>query len=380
MTRTAWTPGVLLAALLASPILAQDATEQIKQLDAQRRKLEMEERTKLQSQLSKIRTELAAGADLAAVRAAVQTAQKSLDQKLAGDAEIQAATKTEKDAADALTKAEGAAAGSDAGLQALKKDLAAATAKVAQAQLEQRNARSLLDQARERLSASPEAKDAAAKAAAAEKAYRDADKTSAPVAAAAKALAEATKAYDEKRKLLPEYKAVQDAQQAYDKLLQTDPGVQAAKTGRDAARKAYEDKLAALLAADAQGPAQIKKLKDADDAVKTAHDAARDTQAKLAEADRAAVSKDPKVVEARKALDAARTARRDAVAQRSAAEKKALTDATQAFNKALDAKLATDEKATAAAKALQDVDARIKDISDQVRKLRRPTTQTQPGK
>jgi len=370
MTRRALMCVVLPAVFAASSGLAQEAADQIKQLENEKRRLEREVRGPLYGKLREIRSKLVQEADMGNLRAAAAAARKPLDQKIKSDPEVGKAETVKNAASKALDQAVAVAVAADPGVAGFKKDLAAARAKMDEAGFEQRLAAFMLGEIRRSLSRSPQLREAADNAAKADRALRNLPQTHPQVAAARKALNDARKAYDEKTKSLPEYARMVQAQKAYDELMKTDPAAQAAAAERNRARKAYGDKLAAVVAADPDAKAQREKMRKAEQDMKDARAATGEIENKIRAATRDIATKHPKVAEARKRLNDAHNALRKVIAQQTAGEKKAFDAANKALNQKLEEKLKSDVEGAAVLAELKSVNEKIRDIQNQIRKVK----------
>jgi hypothetical protein len=408
---------------------APDPAEQIKQLRAQRERLKREGRDKLRAELARLKKELAKDADLAPLRTAVAEARKALDQKEQADPQILEAEKAYKAARQAYDKGKADAAATDPTVAALKQGVEAEYKRADEAEKSQKDAKAALSEMKKKLAQSPDVAEAAKKLKEAQDALDEVPKTSAAVGAAAKAvtdarelyekarralpeykaLAEADKAYDQARRALPEYKtrkddpkaydkaehalpeykarkaaeeayekarhalpeykARKDAEAAYAKQMSTDPAVLSAMEAVSKARKEYDQKLEALIAADPQGAELLAKIRKADSDIEDARKNRAGIRKRLDDAERASAKNSPVVAEARKAYEAAYEARKKVVDERTVAEEKVLDEAGKAFDKKLDEKLAADVKAAAIAQELKATEARIDELKKQITAL-----------
>jgi hypothetical protein len=430
MTATLRSAGILLAALLTVPALAQTPAEQMKKLDDQRHKLQREDREAINEQLYKIRAKFVQDPDLAALKAAADKAQKALADKRKSDPDLAAADKVQKAAADALAKARAAAAAADPTLAALDKQVLDLNKQIEAADGDFERARRMLRDAQRKLADSQAMRDAAVVAQAAETAVHDLPKTLLSLADAGKALAEAEQLYDKARRELPEYRALQnaetayekarqampeyakrsenpqayakaladlsarkayedaqatnekarldlpeykvcdDAKKAYDKLMTTDPAVVAAVAARDAARKNLQTRLETLLIDDPDGAAALTAQKKSEDAAAEARKLREDVRTKQDKRARETAAANPAVVEARKAYDEAQAVFYKISTDKTAEDQKAYREASRALEQKLAEKLSADAEGAPLMAKLKAIDAKIQDLSDQVHKMR----------
>ena len=370
MTRRALMCVVLPAVFAASSGLAQEAADQTKQLENEKLRLEREVRGPLYGKLREIRSKLVQEADMGDLRAAAAAAQKALEQKTKSDPAVLEAEAGKNAASKALDQAVAGAAAADPDVVGLKKDLDAAYGKRDEAGFEQRLAAFMLGEVRRRLSRSPQLREAADNATKADRALTNLPQTHPQVAAARKALDDARKAYDAKTKSLPEYARMVQAQKACDELMKTDPAAQAAAAERSRARKAYEERLVALVAADPDAKAQTEKMRKAEQDMKDARAATREIENKIRAATRAIATKHPKVAEARKGLNDAHNALRKVVAQLTVDEKKAFDAANKALNQKVEEKVKSDVEGAAVLAELKSVNEKIRDLQNQIRKVK----------
>jgi len=146
-----------------------------------------------------------------------------------------------------------------------------------------------------------------------------------------------------------------------------------AKTAADA-RKALNETTKAKVSANAQGAEQLKKLEEIAGKLKAAHDARIAGQAKLADARKATLAKSEKYAAASKAAETSAAEARKTTEEQTKAERETFDKAQKAYNEALSAKVKADPAITQLRKDAEDLQAKIRELSAEIRKLEPPAT------
>lgn len=350
---------VLAAASLASVSIADDRSAKIEAIESQREKLIRETMPQLEKKRAALRAKWAADPRLKEAQASVDAAEKALRERLQGDPKLQESLKAEETARQALRTASEAAAAGNPEVQAHRKDLAAARAKAAEAELQQRLERAKAEFAKRQALQKPELQELAAKA----RVERTAEPTDRRLAAARQALDDASAALERKLEQLPEYRARAAAQQAYADALRDSPITKAAATARTA--------LDGKIAADGAVNAQDQRLKAAAEAERKAAQAVADIERKIAAAGREAARTDAKVAAAEKSLAEVRKRARAAVDERAADQQRAVDEARKAFRTTLDGLVAGNDEGRGLYKEIGTLEERLEQLKSQLTALRK---------
>ena len=350
---------VLAAASLASVSTADDRSAKIEAIESQREKLVRETMPQLEKKRAALRATWAADPRLKEAQASVEAAEKTLRERLQGDQKIQESRQAEETARQSLRTVSEAVAAGNPEVQAHRKDLAAARAKAAEAELQQRLERAKAEFVKRQALQKPELQELATKA--------RTDRTTVPedrrLAAARQSLDDASAALERKLEQLPEYRARTAAQKAYAEALRESPITKAAAAARTA--------LDAKIASDAAVTAQEQRLKTAAEAERKAAQAVADIERKIAAAGRQAARADATVAAAEKSLAEVRKRAREAVDERAAEQQKAVDDARKAFRTKLDALVAGNDEGRGVYKEISTLEERLEQLKSQLTALRK---------
>lgn len=170
--------------------------------------------------------------------------------------------------------------------------------------------------------------------------------------------------------------ALSTAEKAYDEAQKSD-ALAGARKARDEAWKRHDDALAARAVSGPRAAAEVGKIAAAEAAIVSLQAAIKDHRDKMPGIAADIEEADPEVAKARAAVEEAKKIL--ANAQRAAAnvaavltpeDKAAIRKAQQQFDKLLDAKMASDLRATDCRKQADELDAKIRQIDSQLAKLR----------
>ena len=318
-------------------------------------------REPLREQIEHRREALAKEADVNALRADLEGAQKALDARGATDPAIVEARKSEAAAAKAVGEAVQARLTGHPKLQTVTKELDELKTSRPQLEADQQEAHRQFTALRTELESSAELEKFRHALDDAEQALRSLPEMDPRMVAARKASEDARKALEEKIKTLPEKKAFDEAAKAYDDLLRNSPDLAQARQARQDARAAFQQKLDQLLRADPRGAEAAKKVEQLEQRQAEA-EAQRSALEEEAYALRREIEKnDPAVLVAREAHEQAQAKLKQALADHAPDEQKALDAAKAALQKKLTEKAADDlvmqELQDRLAKAQKEIDA-----------------------
>jgi hypothetical protein len=356
----------LLAACLAVVAGVASADEAVTRTAQPGQPARREARSQLSQKLADLRARLAEDPRVKEAKAAVERAEKAVDEKIARDPAIAEAMKAERAARDAATKAEQTAADAHPRVQEQRRALAAAEARADELALQRRLEAVKAEHLRQEARAKPEHRELRSKADFHPHAP-EAIKADPRLAAARKALDEANAAVEAKIKQLPEYQARELARKAFDDAVR---GSQAAKNAA-AARRALDEKIAA----DERVVAQAAKVKAAAEAQAAHRKTIVDLEKKVRDVAGEVAAKDPRVAEAAKAVAAARDRVQKTVEERSAAETKAREAARKAWREKFADVIAENPEAKTLMTEIQGLEKRLRQLRDQMGELRRPVSQ-----
>ena len=325
-----------------------------------------EERSQLSRKLADLRARLAEDPRVKEAKAAVERAEKAVDEKITRDPAIAEATKAEQAAREAATKAEQAAADAHPRVQEHRRALAAAKARAGELDLQRRLEEIKAEHLRQEARAKPEHRELWSKAHFHPHAA-ETIKADPRLAAARKALDDANAAVEEKIKQTPEYQARERARKAFDDAVRDS---QAAKNAA-AARRTLDEKIAA----DDRVVAQVAKVKAAGEAQAAHRQTVEDLEKKVRDAAGDVAARDPGVAEAAKAVAAARDRVRKTVEERTAAEKQAREAARKAWREKFEAVITENPEAKALMTEIRGLEERLQQLRDQMGQLRRPVSQ-----
>ena len=325
-----------------------------------------EERSQLSRKLADLRARLAEDPRVKEAKAAVERAEKAVDEKIARDPAIAEATKAEQAAREAATKAERTAADAHPRVQEHRRALAAAKARAGELDLQRRLEEIKAEHLRQEARAKPEHRELWSKAHFHPHAA-ETIKADPRLAAARKALDDANAAVEEKIKQTPEYQARERARKAFDDAVRES---QAAKNAA-AARRTLDEKIAA----DERVVTQAAKVKAAGEAQAAHRKTIEDLEKKVRDAAGEVADRDPGVVEAAKAVAAARDRVRKTVEERTAAEKQAREAARKAWREKFETVIAENPEAKTLMSEIRGLEERLRQLRDQMGELRRPVSQ-----
>jgi chromosome segregation ATPase len=361
--RRAWTIclALLLPVGLAAVGQAQEGSADAKALIQKIEDLRRTTREPLREQIEHRREALAKEADVNALRADLEGAQKALDARGANDPAIADARKAEAAAAKGVGEAVQARLAGHPKLQTVTKELDELKAARPQLEADQQEAHRQLAAVRGELESSADLEKYRQALDEAEQALRSLPEMDPRMVAARKASEDARKALEEKIKTLPEKKAYDEAAKAYDDLLRNSPGLAQARQARQDARAALQQKLDQLLRADPKGAEAAKKVEQLEQRQVEA-EAQRNALEEEAYSLRREIERsDPAVLVAREAYQQAQAKVRQALADHAPDEQKALDAAKAALQKKLTSKAAEDmvmqELQDRMAKAQKEIDA-----------------------
>jgi len=360
----------VLAALVVSACPAQEAAL-VKQLEAEQSRV-WAERNKLRGQLTALRDRLGKEADLVDLRQAKDAAEAAHRKNEQTHPDLAVPRKAEQDAMKAYTAAAAAAGASDPTVRELQTEAAALTKQQSDADKQRRAIDASLQAIRRRIAGSAEARPLVAEVARLDKAARDLRQKDPELTAARKAWQQAENAYRKACEALPENRQRRDARKAYDAAVKAHEGVQAADAETQQARKALNDKVAELVAADAEALALAEKRKSAERSAEQSRKRLSVLRREIFAASRAAASKDPVAQEARKAQDAARKAYREAYARATGSTNKARYDARKAYEAKLAEKLKSDPQAAELNRQIETVDKQLAEVRRKIRAMTKP--------
>ena len=381
----------LVMTLLVASVAAQDAAapDATRPLEAEKERLK-EVRAGLAKQLTPIRDRLAGAEDVAGLRKAYEEAKAAHEAKKETDPDLAAAEKAEDQAKAAYKQAVAAAGAKDPGATQLKADLAAASKAVDVAEAECDDIDDAISSIKGKLAKADEVRNLSSEVSKLDRALKDLADKDATVATAKMARDDALKAYEaaceglpeyEQRKenaeaylaarhALPQYKARNDARSAYAaaaKVFLKGDAASAATAERDAAKKAYKQKIEDLLAADTEAAAHVAKRKAAEEAAKAADAKADEIEKKYEAAGEAAAAGDADAQKAKGAYDAARDAGRKVYAETTAATRKVREEARKAYDAKMKEKVEADPQGAEIAKQLKALEAQIQEVRDKIR-------------
>jgi chromosome segregation ATPase len=339
----------------------QEPSAEAKALIQKIEDLKRNTRDPLREQIEHRREALAKEADVNALRADLDGAQKALDARSATDPAIAEARKAEAAAAKGVGEAVQARLASHPKLQTVTKELDELKTSRPQLEADQQEAHRQITALRGELESSPELEKHRQAVEDAEQALRSLPEMDPRMVAARKASEDAHRALEEKIKTLPEKKAFDEAAKAYDDLLRNSPGLAQARQARQDARAALQQKLDQLLRADPRGAEAAKKVEQLEQRQAEA-EAQRNALEEEAYSLRREIEKnDPAVLLAREVHEQAQAKAKQALADHAPDEQKALDSAKAALQKKLADKASEDlvmqELQDRLAKAQKDIDA-----------------------
>ena len=370
-----------LAVLLsASTVLGQTDDAKLAALKAQRSKLDREVRRELFREYAKLRSELSSHADLADLRKQLKQAQDALDLKIKDDEKIKAAAKIEQAAREAVREATAKAVANDPKLAQMRQDLLHVERSKFDSESIRRVAGFQLEEVRRRIRTWDDGvrrhREASAKI---ERAYRDLMKDNKALYQASFAVDKARRNYESALrygrrrrageevdpKSLPQYRAWQQAQQAFDVLLKTDENraivkayAEAQKTEREIADKAFET--------DEEAVALRKKIEKAKETEKADEESIQSIRKKMMEAEQDIQEKNPAVAEAHKAWRDAYKAYQKAGEEQASKEDDAVKKARMELYKKTSELVAADERGAALKKQIDKVEGQIRELDKQI--------------
>lgn len=324
-----------------------------------------QQQSELSRKLADLRGRLANDPRVKEAKAAVERAEKAIEEKIGRDPAVAEAMKAERAAREEFTKAEQAAAEAHPRVQEHRRALAAAQSRASDLDLQRRLEEIKVEHLRHEARQQPEHRDL----------WRrmhfhthsaEALRADPRLANARKSLDEANAALEEKMKQLPEHKAREQARKAFEEAVASSQGAKDAA----AARRTLDDKIAA----DERVAAQMAKLKAAGEAQAAHRKTIDELQAKIREAASDVVAKDPRVVEAGKAAVAARDRVRKTAEERTAAEHKARDEARNAWREKMEAVIAENPEAKALMAEIRGLEERLQQLRGQMGELRRPVS------
>jgi chromosome segregation ATPase len=349
---------------------AQETPAEAKALIQKIEDLKRTAREPLREQIEHRREALAKEADVNALRADLDGAQKALDARSATDPAIGEARKAEAAAAKAVGEAVQARLASHPKLQTVTKELDELKTSRPQLEADQQEAHRQFNAVRGELEASPELEKHRQAVDEAEQALRSLPEMDPRMVAARKASEDARKALEEKIKNLPEKKAYDEAAKAYDDLLRNSPALAQARQARQDARQALQQKLDQLLRADARGAEAARKVDQLEQRQAEAEAQGNALEEESYSLRREIERNDPAVLLAREAHEQAQAKVKQALADHAPDERKALDAAQAALQKKLTDKAAED----LVMRELQDRLAKAQKEIDTLQQQLQPTT------
>jgi hypothetical protein len=325
-----------------------------------------QERTQLGQRLTELRARLAEDPRVKEAKAAVERAEKAVEERIARDPAVAEATKAEQAARETAAKAEQAVADAHPRVQEHRRALAAAKARAGELDLQRRLEEIKAEHLRHEARHKPELRDLWNRARF-HPHSSEAMKDDPRLAAARKSLDDANAAVEAKMKQLPEYQAREQARKAFDAAVRES---QAAKQA-EAARRTLDEKVAA----DERVAAQAAKVKAAGDAQAAHRKTIEDLEKKVRDATGEVAAQDPRVAEAAKAVAAARDRVRKTVAERTAGEQKARDAARAAWREKFETVINENPEAKALMTEIRSLEDRLRKLRDQMGELRRPVSQ-----
>lgn len=384
--------------LSASTALGQADDAKLAALRAERSKLDREVRRELYREYSKLRSELSSHEDLAPLKKQYKQAEEAYELKVKDDPKIKAAAKEEQVAREALRQATAKAVAGDTTLVRMRQDLLHAGRSLFDSESIQRVARFQLEEVRRRIRTwDVDVLQKRNESAKIERAYRDLLRNNKALYNASYAVEKAKRNYQSRLrygrgrrtpkegegkagdpKELPEYRAWQEAKQAYEVLLKTDENralvkaqAEAQKAEREVADKAFET--------DEEAVALRKKIEQAKAAEKIDQEEIRSIRNKIMQAEQDIQKKNPAVAEARKAWEEAYRALRKVGEQQPSEEADAVKKAKMELYKKTGELFKADERGAALLKQMEKVNEQINELDKQIYAITgqgrdRPTT------
>ena len=371
----------------------QESAAKLAALRAERSKLDREVRRGLFREYSKLRSELSSHEDLAPLKKQLKQAEEAYKLKVKDDEKIKAAAKEEQAAQEAVREATAKAVAGDTTLARFRQDLLHAERSLFDSGSIRRVAGFQLTEVRRRITTWDDSvlqkRKESAKIA---RAYRDLMRDNKALYNAAFAVERAERNYrsrlrygrgrrtpkEGEGKELPEYRAWQEAKQAYDVLLKTDENraiikaqAEAHKAEQEVADKAFET--------DEEAVALRKKIEQAKATEKIDQEEIRSIRNKILQAEQDIQKKDPAVAEARKAWEEAYRAQRKVGEQQASEEADAVKKARMELYKKTGELFAADERGAALKKQMEKVNEQIGELDKQIYAITglgrdRPTT------
>jgi len=332
----------ILAVLTAAPARSQEMSAEAKAFYEKREQYRRTVRDPLRQKVAERRQVLSQEADLKNLHFLIEKARKAYDAIVAGDPEIVAAREAEEAAQKALKDVTEAQLAANADIQAVKAQIE--TAKEAQRRWDSEGDKLQreIEKFRQEMSKSPEVQEAKRAYEAAQRAYYEIPQKHPKFVAARQAVQTAERALQERIKDLPETKALEQAQKAYSDLQYNSPEIKQARTARDEARQFYQKLLDHVVRASEKGSAMYRSLEEFQRKETEAEAIMEGLTADLYELRRSAEKNDPVIVQARQAYEQAHARHGEVSARRSAAERKALDSARRDLAERLEKKMKLD--------------------------------------